>query len=192
MLKLILIIFGVLISVIVIGIIIVLLLPETENFKYPFDKNGIMTLRHSIELKAAPEKIWDFLVNVDKNYKAWNSEDHVLFIWTKGKPWEKGSTLYSEQYMGGQLVKYKGWITESIPGKKTAFKFAFPISIMNPANEMIITDKGKYSVFTGVTYLKFNKVFRILFSRQIEEMVAGIEKHTEVENENMKRLLEGK
>lgn len=192
MIRWILISIGFLMSLIVIISVVVYFLPEKKKLKYPVDKEGIMILKHSIEINTLPHNLWQFIINIDKNYKTWHPGDHLIFNWTKGEPWVKGSEMYSEQYMGGQLVKYNGLVTEAIPNEIVVFQFAFPISIINPKNEFVITAMGASSVFTGVTYLKFNKIFRIIFNRQIEEMVEAIEKHTAVENENMKRILEGK
>ncbi|MBN2041760.1 MAG: SRPBCC family protein [Spirochaetes bacterium] len=183
---------GVLIALIVIILFYIIFLTGSKKFKYSLNDDGIIVIGHPVKIKTSPEKIWDFLVNIEENYKAWHPEDHVSFKWTKGEPWAEGATIYSEQYMGGQLVKYKGLVTESIPQKKITFQFEFPISYINSKNEFIIKDEGSYSVFSGVTYLKFNKLFRKIFSKQIEEMIDSIEKHTAVENKNMKRILEGK
>jgi hypothetical protein len=49
-----------------------------------------MTLVHEVNINASPKKIWDFLINIEKNYKAWHPDDHILFHWTKGAPFEKG------------------------------------------------------------------------------------------------------
>ena len=31
-------------------------------------------LKHSIEIEAPPEKLWDFFHNIEKNYKIWHPE----------------------------------------------------------------------------------------------------------------------
>ncbi len=72
-------------------------------------------LKHSIEIEAPPEKVWDFFYNIEKNYKIWHPRDHILFEWTKGNPLEVGSTIYSAQKMGDELAKLKGTCTEIIP-----------------------------------------------------------------------------
>lgn len=189
MLKKILKIIAVLIGIIIIGIIIILLLPEPK-FKYTFDKDGVIVLKHPVKIETTPEKTWNFLINVENNYKSWHPKDHISFVWTNGKPWARGSTMDSEQYMGKDLVKYKGTVTESIPKEKITFEFDFPISMMNPKNEFIIQKDGEGTILTGVTYLKFNKVFRVIFKNQIDEMIESIENHTKPENENIKRILE--
>jgi len=59
-------------------------------------------------------------------------EDHILFQWTKGVPFEKGSTFYAEQLMIGEKVKYTGKIIDSMffldkPEKKPQSGMLHPI-----------------------------------------------------------------
>lgn len=45
-------------------------------------------LTDSIEIKATPEKVFDFFVQLvgDESYLIWHPEDPVAFCWLKGKP----------------------------------------------------------------------------------------------------------
>jgi len=45
-----------------------------------------VTLTDSIEIKATPERVFDFLVHLvdDESYRAWHPEDHVALRWLKG------------------------------------------------------------------------------------------------------------
>jgi len=40
-------------------------------------------LKHSIEIKTTPEKIWNFLKNPN-NYTTWHPKDHIRMNWTEG------------------------------------------------------------------------------------------------------------
>jgi len=91
-----------------------------------------LVLKDSIEIKTTPEKIWEFFINLEKNYKTWHPEDHVLFQWTKGKPMESGSNWYGEEVLGGDLKKLKGAIGEVVPNRKIVFKYSFPLSLVSP------------------------------------------------------------
>lgn len=64
-------------------------------------------LRHSIEIRTTPEKIFEFLSNLvdDESYRAWHSEDHVTLRCLKGSPWQEGSVIYAEEYIDGELHK---------------------------------------------------------------------------------------
>ncbi len=49
-----------------------------------------VTLTDSIEIKATPERVFDFFAHLvdDESYRAWHPKDHVALRWLKGKPWE--------------------------------------------------------------------------------------------------------
>ncbi len=64
-----------------------------------------LVIKDSVEIKTTPEKIWEFFINLEQNYRIWHPEDYVLFKWTKGKPMEEGSTFYAEQYVMGRVKK---------------------------------------------------------------------------------------
>ena len=149
-----------------------------------------MTLMHEVDINASPEKIWEFLTNIETNYKAWHPDDHILFQWTKGAAFEKGSTFYAEQNMMGEKVKYKGRITESISGEKITMKFSFPLSLITDKIEMIIEDHGSHSTFKHVTYMKFKFLSRTLFKRQNIRLLNDMDAHIKTEGGNMKRIIE--
>ncbi len=147
-------------------------------------------LKHFIEIEVPPEKVWDFLYNIEMNYKIWHPVDHILFKWTKGNPLEVGSTIYSEQAMNGELAKLKGTCTESVPKRKIVFKLDFPTSFMCPKIEWLIEPKGKNSIFTAVTYYKFGKLFLKFSKDKVEYILETSNKHMEEEGNNLKRILE--
>ncbi|MDH4217908.1 MAG: SRPBCC family protein [Candidatus Aminicenantes bacterium] len=149
-----------------------------------------LMLKDSIEIKTTPEKIWEFFVNLEKNYKSWHPEDHVLFKWTKGKPMEEDSAFYAEQYVMGKVKKYKGSCVEIVPNRKFVFKFSFPISLVSPKAEWQIEPKGSYSVFTAITYMRLGRLFQKLFRKEMEKLAKAHDKHVGAEGENLKKILE--
>lgn len=149
-----------------------------------------MTLVHEVDINTTPEKIWDFLINIEKNYSAWHPKDHILFKWTKGAPFEAGSTFYAEQHMLGEKVKYKGKITECIPGKKVTMTFSFPLSLITEKIEMIIETNGENSTFKHVTYMRFKFLSRTIFKKQNIKMLNDMDAHVKTEGKNMKNILE--
>ncbi len=149
-----------------------------------------MTLVHEVYIKTSPDKIWDFLININENYSVWHPKDHILFQWTKGAPFETGSAFYAEQYMMGEKVKYNGKITESIPGEKITMTFSFPLSLITEKIEMIIENKETSSTFKHITYMKFKYLSRTIFKKQNIKMLNDMDVHIRAEGENMKRILE--
>jgi len=41
---------------------------------------------------------WDFFYHLDRNYKSWHPEEHIVFKWT-GEPMKIGSKYYAEEYL---------------------------------------------------------------------------------------------
>jgi uncharacterized protein YndB with AHSA1/START domain len=152
----------------------------------------LKVLKDSIEINAAPEKIWEFFVNLEQNYRIWHPGDHILFKWTKGRPWEEGSSFYAEQYVMGRKKKYRGTCTEIVPNRKIVFEFSFPVSLISPKIEWQIEPKGPNSVFTAITYMRLGKLFRKLFEKQVEKLLKAHDEHVRTEAENLKNILENK
>lgn len=149
-----------------------------------------MTLEDSIEIKTTPEKIWEFFANLEKNYKFWHPQDHILFRWTKGKPMESGSNWYAEEVIRGKVFKLKGTIGEVIPNRKIVFKYSFPISLIAPKFEWLIEPKGSNSIFTAISYLRAGDLFYKLSKEEMERKIGMHNKHVKEEGENLKKLLE--
>ena len=144
-----------------------------------------IVLKDTVEIETTPEKIWEFWANMDKNYKAWHPEDHILFRWTKGRPMKEGSTIYAEEVVGGQLLKLKVTCAGIVPNRKFALIFPFPQSLFCKY-EYLIEPRGRKTAFTALTYLKYPGIAR----KRIELAVEVGKKHVREEGENLKKILE--
>jgi uncharacterized protein YndB with AHSA1/START domain len=149
-----------------------------------------LILSDSIEIDTTPEKIWDFFTELDKNYKAWHPQDHILFKWTNGKPMESGSKWYGEEVVRGKVFKLKGTIGDVIPYRKIMFKYSFPISLVAPGFEWLIAPKGSRSVFTARSFLRAGELFYKLSRKEMEEKIDMHNKHVKEEGQNLKKILE--
>ena len=88
-----------------------------------------IVLKDTVEINTTPDKIWEFWANVNKNYKAWHPEDHILFRWTEGRPMEEGSKIYAEETVGGKLLKLKVTCVDVAPSRKFTLKLPFSSSL---------------------------------------------------------------
>ena len=149
-----------------------------------------LVLSDSIEIKTAPEKIWEFFSNLEINYKAWHPRDHILFKWTKGEPMESGSNWYGEEIVRGKVFKLKGVIGEVIQNRKIVFKYSFPISLVAPRFEWLIVPKGLNSIFTAKSYLRAGDLFYKLSKKEMETKIEMHNQHVKEEGENLKKILE--
>ena len=149
----------------------------------------MITLRDSIEIKAKPEEVYQWLVQrfVSKeNYQAWHP-DHVDIRWIKGDPLQEGSIAYAEEYLHGQLHRFKFRITKVVPNKEIEYGAIFPLSLFSPGNAFMIEPMGENgSVFTATGRLRVGALFKKLFRNKIE----ATEQHMKQEGENLKKALE--
>ena len=142
--------------------------------------------KDTVEINTTPEKIWGFWVNMDKNYKAWYPEDHILFRWTKGRPMEEGSIIYAEETVGGKLIKGKATCVNVVPNRKFGLKPPSPKSLFLKY-EYLIEPRGANTSFTAYTYLKYPGFVR----KRIQAAIEVGNKHIREEGGNLKRILEG-
>lgn len=149
-----------------------------------------LILKHSIGINASPDRVWNFFVHLDRNYKLWHPKDHILFRWTRGKPLKVGSKFYAEQYALGKQTIYKGKISEIIPERKIVIKFSFPISIATTKIEWLIEPVDTGSVFTAITYMRFGGIYERFFKKDLEILIKSHDKHVGIEGENLKKVVE--
>lgn len=146
-----------------------------------------MYARDSVEINVPPEAVYDWLMSFVKNYRSWHPA-HVKCRWLKGKPFEIGSVLYVEEYLGDELHKLKFKITRIKQNKGFEFRILFPASILVPKGEFLIEPTEVGSRFTATLYYRFGKLLALLAKKEKEI----IEQHQREEGVNLKRLLEGK
>jgi len=151
-----------------------------------------MELTDSTGIEAAPERIWDFFVHLEENYKAWHPDDHIVFKWTRGRPMESGSRWYAEEAMRGEVFRLRGTIGEVVPCRRIVFKNSFPVSLAAPGFEWRIEPRGSGSVFTAISYLRAGKLFLRLFRKEMESKLEMHREHVRAEGENLKRLMESR
>ena len=78
-----------------------------------------MKVQRSIDIAAAPEKVWPFLVEPEKILKWFNLLKK--FEYTGEKRSGAGTTFYYEEKSSGQLMKLNYKVTEWEENKKLAF-----------------------------------------------------------------------
>jgi uncharacterized protein YndB with AHSA1/START domain len=76
-------------------------------------------VQRSIDIAAAPEKVWPFLVEPEKILKWFNLLRK--FEYTGEKRSGVGTTFYYEEKSSGQLMKMNYKVTEWVVNKKIAF-----------------------------------------------------------------------
>ena len=149
----------------------------------------MITLKDSIEIKAKPEEVYQWLVQrfaSKENYQAWHP-DHVDIRWIKGEPLQEGSIVYAEEYLHGELHKLKFRIIKVVPDKEIVYRALFPASLFAPGNAFIIESDGKGgSVFTATGLLRAGPLFKKFGQERFE----ATKQHMKEEGENLKKALE--
>ena len=148
-----------------------------------FDKR---VLRHSIEIRASVEEVWDFFENLDKNYEHWHPQSHVVCRWIKGKPHEEGSVAYFEEILNGKLCKIRVKCTFVEKHNRTEYKPFWPLSIFHPKAVYLFQSCGEQCDFCAINYMRIPR----LLNRGIIALIDATERHMEEEGVNLKRLLE--
>ena len=153
----------------------------------------MITLKDSIEIKAPPEKVFEWLVQRFKDkesYQAWHP-DHVDIRWIKGKPLEEGSIVYGEEYLHGYLHKLKFRITKIVRNRMIEYRSLFPLSILAPRNTFLIELKGEKScIFTAMSSLRLPRWLFEKLNKKHKNKIEAAQQHMKEEGKNLKRLLE--
>lgn len=147
----------------------------------------MITLKDTIEIKTTPDKIAEWLRNVDKHYKDWHP-DHVRFVKVTGGL-EVGNIFYFEEYLQGKLYKGRYRITKIEENKKRVVEFkglSFLDRIFGTKGSFIVESMENSCLFTATHSLRFGW----LISRLFKGLIKAMEKHMKEEGENLKRLLE--
>ena len=153
----------------------------------------MITLRDSIEIKATPEEIFEWLAQrfEDKeSYRAWH-RDHRDLRWVKGRPLQKGSIVYAEEYLHGRLHKLRFRITKMERNRVIEYKALFPLSIVAPGNAFLIEPKGENRcIFTAMGSLRLPRWLCEKAHNKCRKKIGATLQHMKEEGENLKKALE--
>ncbi len=144
----------------------------------------MITLTDSIEIRAKPQIVFEWLMNIDKHYREWHP-DHVKWVNETGQ-FKVGVICYMEEYLSGELEKLRAKYIEIEKNKKIVYKMLFPTSIICTRGSFIIQPKNGNSVFIATLTFRGGRTLSKLFRSKIE----GIKKHMKEEGENLKKILE--
>ncbi len=147
----------------------------------------MITLKDSIEVKAPPEKIEDWLRSIDEHYREWHP-DHVRWVNLDGAL-DEGKTFYYEEYLNGRIYKSRCRVTSIIRDGKTVIEFVgLPLMdrILGLRGSFIIEPKNGTCIVTATISLRFGWIISKLF----KGMVGAIQTHMKEEGESLKRILE--
>ena len=137
------------------------------------------------EIKTNPEIIFQWFININKNYKSWHPE-HISWDWEKGDPFQIGSKAIVKEYVHGEVHSFKSTITNIEKNKLIEYKFLFPMSIIVTGGSFIFSKTDSGCIFTAVLTFRSGKILSKIFKKRMEAII----KHMRAEGENLKKLLE--
>lgn len=155
----------------------------------------MITLKDSIEIKATPDKLYNWFMDLDKHFTKWHP-NHTKFEKVTGGT-DVGDIIYFEESVGGILYKIKGVITRKEQSENN-FRLDFKtmsglgqISFTANATEggCIFTHIERFGLETPiiggiVNFLIFNVLARKKANRDI------ILQDMKEDNENLKKIIE--
>ena len=149
----------------------------------------MISLQDVTEIEASPEQVFDWLAHFEDNYLAWHP-DHVECRHVSGAPLERGTVIYTEEYLHGQIHKLTFEVTDLVPNSRVDYRAGFGKGgafKVEPKGDRVLfiatLDVGSRAPVLGWL---FDTVMRTLFSDRIE----ALQRHMAEEGENLKRLLE--
>lgn len=142
-------------------------------------------LKDSIIIDRTANEVFDWLMNFVENYQSWHP-DHIFAKWLKGKDFEIGSILYTEERIGNTLEKLKFKTTKLIPNRLIEYKLMFPESMICSGGSFQIEPKNGSVVFTATLSFRFEFILKRLFILKVQDIMI----HMKEEGENLKNILE--
>ena len=150
-----------------------------------------MRLEEKVKIKAPLQKVEDFLLNLDQNYKNFHPIDHIYFRFIKRTPKLVGSEFIFAEHIGGKKICMKARIIEYTEHKKVVWE-AMP-SILRIRGGFEIE---KFKDYIEVTqWDEFNTPKWLEFLLNIFGFNADMQKfseHLKEEMQFMKKFLEKK
>ena len=150
----------------------------------------MIVLKDTVEIKAAPEQIFDFFVHFKENFHAWHP-DHVecRYLNFEGTA-KEGSVIYIEEYLHGKLHKLKLHITRLKPNSRIEYK-----TFLGSKGVFIIEARGDNSLFRAEMYMGTNvrliaSLVDIIMKKSMSRRLQGIKQHMSEEGQNLKGILE--
>ena len=146
-------------------------------------------LEDSIEIKATPEKVYDFFLHMEENYKPWHPDNHLDFRLIKGRALEEGAVAYFEEHLHGKQHKIKVRYTKILSNRAIEFRVTNPIwRIFYPKSRMTIEPKEDGCIFTATNHFRLGPISSRL--KHVKMRLDTVRKHMKEEGENLKKLLE--
>jgi hypothetical protein len=94
-------------------------------------------------ITAPADRVWDWFATLDASYREWHPE-HIRWQTLKGKPLDRGTTEFVDEWIGRSRLAGQFRITEVVPGRYLGWAMLFPHSLVNVGGSFALepTDAG--------------------------------------------------
>ena len=144
----------------------------------------MLELKHSIRINTSPEKVFEWLGELPKNYRAWHP-GHIVARWLNKTEEGVGTVFYAEQELGNGLGGYTFTVTEYKENELIVYKPNFPRSLNLSLGSFEVEPVDDGVIFTAVLRFRFGFVMP-------QFLLDDIYQHIKEEGENLKKILEEK
>ena len=142
-------------------------------------------LRHSIDIQASPDTLYDWFRHLDRHYRQWHA-DHRDCYWEKGDGTHAGDILFASELLHGRLHRLRFRMTRLRPGRFMRFRVLGVIGWLVPEGDFTITPSNNGSRFSAGLRVRGGWLLRRLLPAHYQ----ALRTHMREEGENLKRLLE--
>ncbi len=149
------------------------------------ERGRAATLRDSVDIDAAPERVWDWLCRMADQYTDWHPA-HVEAEWIVGTPNQVGSRMRAVEILGGHQESLILQMTNVEPPNKMEYRICGAHRLLLPGGRFLIEARPKGSVFTAEIDVRWATLVSNLLRKRMET----IRTHMRQEGESLKRLLE--
>jgi hypothetical protein len=143
-------------------------------------------LKESIVIHKPPREVFEWLMHFVENYRAWHP-DHISAHWTKGRNFEIGSILHTEEYIGDQKETIRFRTTWVITDRLIKYQLLFPHSLICSGGSFRFESQNGSTLFIATLSFRMSRILKVFFNKKFK----AIRKHMREEGANLKQILEG-
>jgi hypothetical protein len=146
-----------------------------------------MYLEDTIRIEEQPEEVFRFFKNLDHHFLKWHPS-HIYIEWRKGDSLEKGSVIYFEEWVFGEVRKRKMKLKELIPGQYLEFVPVnlFQRLIMPRITFEMVPLGDKSTLYRSRIQFRADAIGQWIFQKYLDDQ----KNHMLEEGRNLKKMME--
>jgi hypothetical protein len=149
----------------------------------------MITLRDTIEIRASPERVFDFFVHFREHFLAWHP-DHVRCWYLQDGPLQEGSTFFVQEYLHTKVRTLEFLVTRLVPYSRIEYEIppmvrgCFDMEQRGP--NVLFTAEICFGTETPVLGNLLDRILQAVMGRRL----VALQQHMVEEGRNLKVILE--